>query len=261
MDTVVVVKVIDVCFAYLNAREAYEHFTNMGVEKQQARNAVAVLLWLEQATDVMTVRNVRGFNAHSTLCLSSEANAVLACVRGKPSNFLSFPVEIPFISTLCNRTIDPGFYVFQQDIAAHCIADILDGIGTLIFDDHIYLRYSRYRTGLFYRFPELEAPYTFRVLTVPEDYRSMFITFSRGQHLNREEIFDYFRQRWGDCIVRVLMEKTTGGAPPMYGRVIFRSEAFISLVLNGDQLVKVTINDRQIWLRRYIPRPGNSNNA
>ena len=38
---------------------------------------------------------------------------------------------------------------------------------------------------------------------------------------------------WGDCIVRVLMEKTTGRGQPMYGRVIFKSKAFVSLVLNG----------------------------
>lgn len=70
----------------------------------------------------------------------------------------------------------------------------------------------------------------------------------------------YACRKWGDCIVRVLMEKTIGGAQAMYGRIIFKSEAFVSLVLNGEQLVKVTINYRQIWLRRYIPRTNNNNN-
>ncbi|KAK3146625.1 hypothetical protein QOZ80_3BG0269150 [Eleusine coracana subsp. coracana] len=253
-----VVKVSDVCFAYLSAREAYERFISMGVNEQQARNAVALLLWLEQATEVMAIRRVHEFNAHAILCLAVEANKILDCLRGQPDNF-AFP-EIPFISSLCNNTIDPAFIVFQQDVAAHCVADILDGIGPLVFNDRLYLLYRRSTTGLCYRFPELEAPYTFRMVTVPEDYRSMFITFSRGQPLEREEIFDYFRQKWGDCVVRVLMEKTTGGAPPMYGRIIFKSEAFVSLVLNGEQLIKVTINYRQIWLRRYIPRPNNNNN-
>jgi hypothetical protein len=53
------------------------------------------------------------------------------------------------------------------------------------------------------------------------------------------------------------MEKTTGGTPPMYGRIIFKSEAFVSLVLNGEPLVKITVGHRQIWLRKYIPRPHN----
>jgi hypothetical protein len=61
-------------------------------------------------------------------------------------------------------------------------------------------------------------------------------------------------RQWGDCIVRVLMEKTSGGAQSMYGRIIFKSEVFVSLVLNGEKLVSVTINNHKIWLRRYIPR-------
>ena len=44
----------------------------------------------------------------------------------------------------------------------------------------------------------------------------------------------------------------------MYGRIIFKSEAFVSLVLNGEELVKVSIDGRQFWLRRYIPRVQNA---
>jgi hypothetical protein len=70
-------------------------------------------------------------------------------------------------------------------------------------------------------------------------------------------VFVYACRKWGDCIVRVLMQKTTGGALPSYGRIIFKSEAFVSLVLNGEKLVVITINSREIWLRRYVPRSQN----
>lgn len=187
-------RVLDVCYAYLNAREAYELFIAMRVNEQQARNAVALLLWLEQATEVTAIRHVRDFNAHSIMCLAAEANNIIDCLRGQPNSFFLAIPEIPFISMLCKNTIDPGFFVYQQDVAAHCVADILDSIGPVLFNDHLYKLYHRSRTGLFYRFPELEAIYTFRMVSVPEDFRSMFITFSRGQPLEREEIFDYFRQ-------------------------------------------------------------------
>ena len=62
---------------------------------------------------------------------------------------------------------------------------------------------------------------------------------------------------WGDCIVRVLMEKTTGRVQPMYGRVIFKSKAFVSLVLNGVEHASLFIGGREIWLREYIPRSMN----
>jgi hypothetical protein len=53
------------------------------------------------------------------------------------------------------------------------------------------------------------------------------------------------------------MEKTTGGKPPMYGRIIFKRPAFVSLVLNGEEHVYIFIRNREIWLRKYIPRSNN----
>ena len=64
-------------------------------------------------------------------------------------------------------------------------------------------------------------------------------------------------RKWGDCVVRVLMEKTTGGNVPMYGRIIFKTEAIVRLVLNGERLVKISIDDRVMCLRKYISRPTN----
>jgi hypothetical protein len=52
----------------------------------------------------------------------------------------------------------------------------------------------RYQTGLVGNPPELMAPYCGKPVAVPEDCRSMFITFSKGMPLDREEIFEYFRQ-------------------------------------------------------------------
>ena len=65
-------------------------------------------------------------------------------------------------------------------------------------------------------------------------------------------------RKWGDCVVRVLMEKTKGGLMPMYGRIIFKTEAIVKLVLNGERLVKISIGQREIWLRKYVPRPTNA---
>uniref|UniRef100_A0A453MNK1 Uncharacterized protein n=3 Tax=Aegilops tauschii subsp. strangulata TaxID=200361 RepID=A0A453MNK1_AEGTS len=58
-------------------------------------------------------------------------------------------------------------------------------------------------------------------------------------------------------VVRVLMEKTIGGNVPMYGRIIFKTEAAVKLMLNGERLVKISIDHREMWMRKYIPRPTN----
>jgi hypothetical protein len=187
------VKVLDMLCAYHKAHEAYENFISMGVNQVRARNAVALLLWLEQMTDVQAIQCVRKYNDHGLYCLAAEANSILDCLRGQ-LNGLAFP-EIPFISSLClDGSINPAFFVFRQDLAVQGVANILDGVGPLVFDDRLYRLYNRYITGLFPRFPELNAPYTISQVTVPEDWRSMFITFSKGQPVEREEIFHYFKQ-------------------------------------------------------------------
>ena len=71
-------------------------------------------------------------------------------------------------------------------------------------------------------------------------------------------VFMHGCRKWGDCVVRVLMEKTKGGHMPMYGRIIFKTEAIVKLVLNGERLVKISIGQREIWLRKYVPRPTNA---
>ncbi|RLN09165.1 hypothetical protein C2845_PM11G11450 [Panicum miliaceum] len=246
----------DVLYFYCDARNVYERFVAMGSHPEQARNAVALLLWLDPAHH-QAIRHLPSLNPAAVGVVATEANSILDCLRQQS---LALP-PIPFISALCQEggigEVDAAFLAFNQDLVVRGVADILDGAGALIFDDHLYRLLRRYQTGLVGRPRELEAPYTCRPVTVPEDCRSMFVTFSKGQPIEREEIFDYFRQKWGDCVVRVLMEKTTGGTPPMYGRIIFKSEAFVSLVLNGEPLVKITVGHRQIWLRKYIPRPHN----
>ncbi|BAT10137.1 Os10g0182800 [Oryza sativa Japonica Group] len=246
----------DVLYMYTDARTAYDRFVGIGSNPEQARNAVALLVWLDQC-NVPAIQHLPGLSPTAVSLVAAEANSVLDCLR-RPEPVVP---AIPLISALCqDGDVDPRFFAFHQDLVVRGVADILDGVGSLIFDDHLNKMLRRYQTGLVGNPPELMATYSCLPVAVPEDCRSMFITFSRGAPIDREEIFDYFRQKWGDCVVRVLMEKTAGGSQPMYGRIIFRSEAFVQLVLNGERLVKVTIRHRQIWLRKYVPRPAATEN-
>jgi hypothetical protein len=102
---------------------------------------------------------------------------------------------IPLISALCqDGNVDPRFFAFHQDLVVRGVADILDGVGKLIFDDRLHVLLTRYQTGLVGNPPELMAPYSSEPVAVSEDCCSMFITFSKGMPINREEIFEYFRQ-------------------------------------------------------------------
>ncbi|XP_038971344.1 uncharacterized protein LOC120104398 [Phoenix dactylifera] len=89
----------------------------------------------------------------------------------------------------------------------------------------------------------------------PEDQRSMFITFSRGHPISKEDILEFFTGRFGPCIDMIMIERAPMGGQPMYGRVVFSSTSMIAVVLNGQRTAKFIIKGKHLWARIYIPRP------
>ncbi|KAF7040202.1 hypothetical protein CFC21_050118 [Triticum aestivum] len=250
-----VVTVREVLYMYSAVRQAYERLLSVCGSPEKAQNAVALLVWLDQGT-ISAIHFVPAIGSDAVAVMAWEANAVLEWLR----NQVPAVPAIPLISALCMQggvRIDPGLFAFHQDLVVRGVAHFLDGAGKFVFNDRLHVLLWKSETGLVGNPPELMAPYT-QPVAVPEDCRSMFITFSKGMPPHREEIFEYFREKWGDCVVRVLMEKTKGGLMPMYGRIIFKTEAIVKLVLNGERLVKISIRHRQIWLRKYVPRPTNA---
>lgn len=182
----------DVLYSHIKAREAYERFIEIGNYPEQARNSLALLLWLDQGHNNV-INHLPCLRTDAVFHLANEAKEVINCLH--QSNLVLPPT--PLMSALCqDNGIDPAAFAYRQDILVHGVADILDGIGNqLIFSDRLYYLLRRHQTGLLGRNMELEAPYTgCRPVVVPEDCRSMFITFSRNQAVERDEIFDYFRQ-------------------------------------------------------------------
>lgn len=45
-----------------------------------------------------------------------------------------------------------------------------------------------------------------------------------------------------------------GGEPPTYGRIVLRRAATVAAVLAGRPLVKLVVNGRHLWARKYVPR-------
>ena len=98
------------------------------------------------------------------------------------------PHSSPRSAKIATWTTPARFFAFNQGRIARGVADLLDGVCTLIFYDRLYHLLCRYLTGLVGRNQELKAPYERVVITVPEDCRSMFVTFSKGQPVERDDI-------------------------------------------------------------------------
>ncbi|KAH7682971.1 hypothetical protein IHE45_05G153600 [Dioscorea alata] len=246
-------------------RRLYEKILGLGRLANVARNIVALWMMLEfMSIDVIyCVKDI----AAPILLLDfvMEAEAILNVIRpGSSSSDNDELIAIPLTANFANEPIDLLFFSYHSDVVVRGLTYILDGVGTLIFNDELNQMLLNYERTLSFsqqqglRSPvipeELSRQYNSRVTPSLEDHRSLFITFSRGFPLRREEIMAYFNERLGECVERVMMERTPIRATPMYGRIIFTSDALIDILLNGERVVKFVINGRHVWGRKYIPR-------
>uniref|UniRef100_A0A0D3HGL6 RRM domain-containing protein n=1 Tax=Oryza barthii TaxID=65489 RepID=A0A0D3HGL6_9ORYZ len=85
------------------------------------------------------------------------------------------------------------------------------------------------------------------------DYRSLFITFSRGYPIRQDDIINFFNSLYGPCVESVMVEKAAAGQLPVYGRVVLRCPSMIPVVLDGQQTAKYMIKGRHLWARIYVP--------
>ncbi|OMO59614.1 hypothetical protein CCACVL1_24720 [Corchorus capsularis] len=89
----------------------------------------------------------------------------------------------------------------------------------------------------------------------PEDTRTMFLTFSKGYPLSREEIVHFFTSNWGEVVQDVVIDSSHHpGQDPQFGRIVFTSSLVIPRVLNGQSKAKFMVNRKHLWARIYVPR-------
>lgn len=188
-----VTTVRDVLYRYTFAHAVYERLiVDCSCHPQVARNVVALLLCFDRGTN-QVISRLQGMSTTGLDHLVTEASHIIRCLNMR--NLLTGP-PTPLLSALCqdSRMDDPLFFPVNRDLIVRGVTDLLDGVCTLIFDNRLYHLLRRHQTGLVSRNPELEAPYAGVITTMPEDCRSMFVTFSLGQAVEREEIFSYFRE-------------------------------------------------------------------
>ncbi|KAM0883148.1 hypothetical protein ACQ4PT_031834 [Festuca glaucescens] len=88
---------------------------------------------------------------------------------------------------------------------------------------------------------------------IPEEFRSLFITFSRGYPISKEDIEEFFNAIHGPCVEAVMVERAPAGQMPVYGRVVLRSPDMIPVLLGGQQTAKYIIKGKHLWARIFVP--------
>ncbi|KAG8064048.1 hypothetical protein GUJ93_ZPchr0004g40359 [Zizania palustris] len=226
-------RVWDVLRRNFRARFLYDHLLYWGIYKEQAQNAVVLLLWLEMAmgmpSDIIGDAAVlRDYNRLGRVVM--EADAVMRFVHdGTP--LTESVAAVPAIAELCASHRYPGlvdysFFRFHRGIVSRGIRCIRAGVAAVVFDETYQVLRSRYWAGLLGDAmpPPLAAAAAVTVTAELEDFRSVFVSFSNGFPVSKRAIYDFFsRENIGpDYIERITTETDVlEGETPKHGLVVF----------------------------------------
>ncbi|OWM70147.1 uncharacterized protein LOC116195259 [Punica granatum] len=93
---------------------------------------------------------------------------------------------------------------------------------------------------------------------VPQDERTIFLTFSKGYPLSENEVRDFFTRRYGNCFEAIHMQEVSPSEQALYARLVVRSASSIDVVLNGRSKAKFSINGKHVWARKYVRKVSKS---
>ncbi|KAI9156286.1 hypothetical protein LWI28_003801 [Acer negundo] len=90
---------------------------------------------------------------------------------------------------------------------------------------------------------------------IPQDQRTIFLTFSKGYPISETEIRDFISSKHGDCIEAIIMQERAVGEQPLYARLVLDlSCSSIEAILGGRSKAKFSINGKHVWARKYVRR-------
>ncbi|RZS22999.1 hypothetical protein BHM03_00055838 [Ensete ventricosum] len=238
-------------------RMIYHDLVVCGRRPEVARNIVAFFMLME-LIGVDVIGYIRSTPDHNVvLLLAAEADVILNCIRQELPPRSEVGLAVPRIASLVSQPVDLEFFYRNRGTVIKQLVKILDGVGLVIFDEHLHVLFFEYEDRVRCRLTamppllprQLAEPYQ-RVLG--EDFRSMFVMFSKGSTLTPRDIAEYFTRQWGDCIEKVLIEKRSSlDLKPVYGKVVFTGGSFLWLVFHGRPLVKFVIKGNQLNGKRF----------
>ncbi|CAA6660753.1 unnamed protein product [Spirodela intermedia] len=175
--------------------EVFQRVKLMERENIEARNVVALWMWLESMGFPNMVHRAKNASADVFRRLLFEAEAILDCLRQGNPRPSQNPTAISLTAEGIRDPITLRFFYANRDVAIRSIVAVLDGVGRVIFNDDL-VKAARDSDAGHKLEPSLAAalrtPYVHMMEPTHQDYRSMLVTFSPGRRPNAEAITNYF---------------------------------------------------------------------
>ncbi|XP_057959206.1 uncharacterized protein LOC131151804 [Malania oleifera] len=261
-----------------------ELFTQLVINSKrdpsQSLLVMALWLWLEDKGYPSVIQKMLRLSDSLVDKIADEAVFCLKYLESKSTPTIIPPDGgIPLTAGLMERDISLRMFNQNKFTAISGVKSFLNNVCARIFADILHLvlgstsqetlRQSLVIPGfphpvfgdvtiiklpLDYSLPIRELWCWDRTEDIPEDDRTMFLTFSRGFPVSEAEVRELFTRLYGDCVDSILMELVPANEQPLYARMVLRSVTTIDEILNGKPISKFRINGKHIWTRKYEKR-------
>ncbi|GLT81865.1 hypothetical protein SLE2022_002950 [Rubroshorea leprosula] len=222
-------------------RYAYARLTiSLGLDPLLSMIIVAFWNWLERLGFRNFVKNSETLSDADLYALANEAVSCLRCLECFSEELFPWiQIDVPQTGRLAGQVISLGHIFPGKEFTIKAIMDFVNNVCARAFADIVP------RTT---KLPENEN-HVQDPTPAPENNRTLFITFSKGHPISKQELEDLITRKFGYCVETIYMKIDP---EPLFARVVVHSTSDITKILGDNDLVKFSINGKDVWVRRFV---------
>ncbi|XP_057763549.1 uncharacterized protein LOC130984001 [Arachis stenosperma] len=234
-------------------REVYRTLTmDLKRDPSECMQVMGMWLWLER----IGFRNVvyKIFSLPTPL-VNDLAEETLTCLNAMlPSSLERDMDSIPLLQSVLDKDISLQFLHQHHADAVQGVAKMVQEVCIRAFSD-IKMMVMQQQ----HRVENRNNGGSGGGEVVPAEARTMFVTFSKGYRVAERELRDFLTMAYGDCIEALYMQEVQHpNHQPLFARIVFRKPSTIDVVLRGATKVKFSINGKDVWARKFVPKNSTS---
>lgn len=201
MDTVQAPNIV----AHITERLLFRRLIDIGVKPEEAINVMAFWMWLEAQGFKEVVRKISSNNDKFLKLVADEAAAVLATLfplSGTPISQNLCPITSIFSGSLSIHDI-----FGNKETVSEGVADVSSRVCCVVFKDVLEEKGGKVKVGggkvegdgdgvssVGTKLNPNAREWNPAIERVPEEERCLFLTFSKGNPLTENQIFNFFNQ-------------------------------------------------------------------
>ncbi|KAL3497392.1 hypothetical protein ACH5RR_040124 [Cinchona calisaya] len=272
----------DIHLFYSTDREIFSRLV-INLIRNPSQSLLVMALWmsLEHRNSTYIVKELIKLSNVTLNGLAEEAVSCLMCLESKtPLEFRD--ADIPLTAIIMGKKICSITFYENKFSFICCMKAFLNNVCSYIFTDILariypfctFMNHPMIIPGfphptygsitiiprtLDYVFPS-EGIWGWALnIEVPENDRTIFLTFSRGYPVTEVEVRELFTSHYGDCVEDIQMEPSTSSSSSssdqsLYARLVVRDIETIDRVLRGGPIAKFKINGKHVWARKFERR-------